>query len=81
VLSGTLGTEMFYQRVTFSCDGRMLHGWKLVYPVLERAFYDRIVEEVHRRYRHGNGRAERCGEANGSASQHSLPDESAAATQ
>lgn len=61
VLSGTLGTEMFYERVTFSCDGRALHGWKLVYPLSERTFYDRIVEEVHRRYRHGNGPGGRCG--------------------
>ena len=37
VLSGTLGTEMFYERVTFSCDGRALHGWKMVYPILERS--------------------------------------------
>jgi hypothetical protein len=51
VLSGTLGTHMFYHRVTFSCDGRALHSWKLVYPLAEREHYDRIVEEVHRRYR------------------------------
>jgi hypothetical protein len=52
VLSGTLGTDMFYHRVTLTCDGQALHGWKLVYPLSERAIYDRIVEEVHRRYRH-----------------------------
>jgi hypothetical protein len=52
VLSGTLGTDMFYHRVTFTCGGQALHGWKLVYPLSERAVYDRIVEEVHRRYRH-----------------------------
>ena len=57
VLSGTLGTEMFYQRVTFACGG--FHTWKLVYPVSERTTYDRIVEEVHRRYRHDGGRG-RC---------------------
>lgn len=55
VLSGALGTEMFYQRVTFSCDGQAFHSWRLVYPLSERAIYDRIVEEVHRRYRHGSG--------------------------
>ena len=61
VLSGTLGAEMFYQRVTFSCDGRAFHTWKLVYPLSERAFYDRIVEEVHRRYRHGKVSGGGCG--------------------
>jgi hypothetical protein len=55
VLSGVLGTDMFYERVTFSCGGQALHGWKLVYPLSERAIYDRIVEEVHRRYRHAGG--------------------------
>jgi hypothetical protein len=60
VLSGTVGEDMFYQRVTFACDGRAFHGWKLVYPVAERTFYDGIVEAVHRRYRHGNGAQGRC---------------------
>ena len=62
VLSGTLGAEMFYERITFSCDGRSIHGWLMVYPRAERVFYDAIVEEIHRSYRHdpaGNGR---CGE-------------------
>jgi hypothetical protein len=58
VLSGTLGTDMFYHRVTFSCSGRALHGWQLVYPLSDRAVYDRIVEEVHRRYRHESGAAD-----------------------
>ena len=62
VLSGTVGEEMFYERITFSCDGRSIHGWLMVYPRAERVFYDAIVEEIHRSYRHdpaGNGR---CGE-------------------
>ncbi len=62
VLSGTRGDAMFYERITFSCDGRSLHGWQLTYPVAERAFYDRVVEEMHRRYRHSNGPGSRCGD-------------------
>jgi DnaJ-like protein len=62
VLSGTLGEEMLYERVTFSCDGRTVHSWKLAYPLSERAVYDRIVEEMHRRYKHSNGAGARCGE-------------------
>jgi DnaJ domain len=58
VLSGTLGEEMFYERVTLSCDGRSMHSWQLIYPVSERAVYDRVVEEMHRSYRHGA----RCGD-------------------
>ena len=57
VLSGTLGEEMFYERVTISCDRRSIHGWLLTYPVAERSFYDPIVEEIHRSYQYGD----RCG--------------------
>ena len=64
VLSGTIGEEMFYERTSFSCDQRSIHGWLLVYPVLERQYYDAIVEEMHRRYRYAAGGANaRCGEA------------------
>jgi DnaJ-like protein len=63
VLSGILGDTIFYERVTLSCDRRMVHGWKLVYPLAERAVYDRITEEMHRRYRHSNGARARCGES------------------
>ena len=52
VLSGIIGDEMFYQRVTFSCDGQSVHHWLLVYPVAERAAFDAIVEGIHRSYRY-----------------------------
>ena len=54
VLSGTQKDDMFYERVTVTCETRGFHGWKLVYPLSERKFYDRIVEQVHRRYRHNS---------------------------
>ena len=60
VLSGTLGAEMFYERVSFSCDRRSLHGWLLTYPVAERQFYDAIVEEMHRSYRYGRIAGSHC---------------------
>ena len=80
VLSGTVGDEIFYQRVTLSCDGRAFHGWKLLYPVAERTFYDGIVEAVHRRYRHGNGVGGRCEEVR-QTSQVPRPDQQAVAPQ
>jgi hypothetical protein len=63
VLSGTLGQEMFYERVTFSCDGRSIHGWLLIYPLSERWLYDPIVEDIHRSYRYGDLPSRRCAEA------------------
>jgi hypothetical protein len=65
VLSGSLGAEMFYERVSFSCDRRSYHGWLITYPVVERQYYDAIVEEIHRSYRYGKQAGWRCG---GSAS-------------
>jgi DnaJ-like protein len=61
VLSGTLGSDMFYERITFTCNGRAFHGWKLEYPSTEQAFYEPIVEEIDRRYRHSKIMGGRCG--------------------
>jgi curved DNA-binding protein CbpA len=64
VLSGSVAQEMFYERVTFSCNRRSIHGWVLVYPLAERSYFDAIVEEIHRSYRYTAGR---CGESEPSA--------------
>jgi hypothetical protein len=69
VLSGRVAEEMFYERITFSCDRRSIHGWLLVYPLAERSFFDAIVEEIHRSYRYDAGRNGRCGEADPSRTQ------------
>jgi hypothetical protein len=61
VLSGFAGDDIFYERVTFACDRRSLHGWMLVFPASERALYEPIIEEMHRSYRHSNGPGARCG--------------------
>ena len=63
VLSGTLGQEMFYERVSFSCNRRSFHGWLITYPAVERQFYDAVVEEMHRTYRYGKATGWRCGDA------------------
>jgi hypothetical protein len=56
VLSGTVRDEMFYEHVTLSCDHRSIHGWVLVYPRAERAFYDAIGAEIRASYRDANAR-------------------------
>ena len=61
VLSGIKDGQMFYERVTFACDGRYIYGWQLMYPVAERRRYDRIVETIHRNYRVGRGVDGACG--------------------
>ena len=51
VLSGIRNGTNFYQRVTFSCGGRKINSWAMLYPVADKATYDRVVEQVHRSYR------------------------------
>jgi hypothetical protein len=60
VISGTRGTMHFYERVSFTCGGRFINSWALLYPVSERHIYDRIVEAVARTYSPGAGRSGQC---------------------
>jgi hypothetical protein len=53
VLSGIRDGMMFYERVTFTCGGRLINSWAMLYPVAERQLYDRVVEHVARTYRPG----------------------------
>jgi hypothetical protein len=55
VLSGVRDGVMFYERVTFTCGGRRINSWAMLYPAAERSLYDRIVEQVARSYRAGEG--------------------------
>ncbi len=57
VVSGQRDGTIFYERVTFACEGRMIYGWQLSYPAGERALFDRIVERIHRSYRYDLRRA------------------------
>jgi hypothetical protein len=51
VLSGIRNGTAFYQRVSFSCNGRKINSWAMLYPATEKAKYDPIIEQVHRSYR------------------------------
>ncbi len=51
VLSGRRADDMFYERVTVTCGGRRIDVWQMSYPVAERAFFDRVVEDMARKYR------------------------------
>jgi hypothetical protein len=63
VLSGTLANREFYERVSFTCGGRLINSWAMVYPVEPQAqnrFYDRVVEAIARTYTPGAGRSGNC---------------------
>ena len=55
VLSGTRDGNMFYERVTFTCGGRIINSWAMIYPADERRTYDRVVERVAKSYAPGAG--------------------------
>jgi hypothetical protein len=58
----TKGERMFYERVTFVCDGRFIYGWQMMYPAAQRQKFDRIVEAVSRSYKPGRGNNGDCSE-------------------
>lgn len=60
VLSGTQNGQIFYQRVSFTCGGRLINSWAMLYPAAERKLYDRVVEAVARTYTPGAGRTGAC---------------------
>jgi hypothetical protein len=62
VLSGTQGVNAFYERVTFACGARMIHGWKMVFPVAQRTLYDLVADEVDRTYTQKTRPTARCSE-------------------
>jgi hypothetical protein len=59
-VSGVHGDKAFYERVTFSCDGKSIHGWQVVFPVQERTVYDLVVDEVQRHYLQATKPGARC---------------------
>jgi curved DNA-binding protein CbpA len=61
VLSGTRGDTVYYERVTFSCDTKAIHGWQMIYPSSERTLYDLVVDEIQRNYTHFGRGGTRCG--------------------
>jgi curved DNA-binding protein CbpA len=62
VLSGTLGGNAFYERVTFACDGRSIHGWQMIFPVSRRTLYDLVADEVDRTYTQRTRPSAQCSE-------------------
>lgn len=60
VLSGTRDGTMFYERVSFTCGGKLINSWALLYPSAERRQWDRVVERIARTYSPGAGRTGTC---------------------
>lgn len=60
VLSGTRDGTMFYERVSFTCGGRLINSWAMLYPAEQRGIWDPVVERIARTYSAGAGRDGAC---------------------
>jgi hypothetical protein len=55
---------MIYEKVMFSCGGRVINSFALVYPIDERQFFDQIVEAIEDSFRPGLARCRDHASAN-----------------
>lgn len=51
VLSGTRNGTEFYERVSFTCAGRRITSWAILYPYTQRNYYNPILETIARTFR------------------------------
>jgi len=55
VLSGESNDKVFYEKVMFSCQGRVINSFALVYPIERKRQFDPIVERIENTFRPGPG--------------------------
>jgi hypothetical protein len=60
VISGTVGDRHFYERVSFTCGGRLINSWAMLYTNDTRDIYDRVIDAMARTYAPGRGDAGGC---------------------
>lgn len=60
VLSGTRDGTTFYERVSFTCGGKLINSWALLYPADQRRAWDPVLERIARTYSAGAGRNGAC---------------------
>ena len=53
VLSGESSENVFYEKVMFSCGGRIINSFALMYPVASKRLFDPIVEGIENTFRPG----------------------------
>lgn len=51
VLSGTRDDTEFYERVSFTCSGRRITSWAMLYPHAQSHYYNPILEMIARTFR------------------------------
>jgi hypothetical protein len=54
-LSGEGNGKTFYEKVIFSCNGRVINSFAMIYPTAQSVLFDRVVEGVEKSFRAGLG--------------------------
>lgn len=60
VLSGERENQIFYEKVMFTCAGRLINSFALIYPADKRHIFEPIIERVEDTFRPGRD-CERAG--------------------
>jgi hypothetical protein len=50
-LSGEGGGRIFYEKVMFTCGGRLINSFAMVYPSAQRHVFDPVVERIENSFR------------------------------
>lgn len=53
VLSGEGNGRIFYEKVMFSCGGRLINSFALLYSIAEREAFDRLIARMEQSFRPG----------------------------
>lgn len=56
VLSGYRGETIYYQKVMFSCDNRVINVFSMTFPTDDRAFYEGVIEVMEDNFHPGVGK-------------------------
>lgn len=55
VLSGFRGENIYYQKVMFSCGGKIINALSVTFPTAEKPAYERLVEIIEDNFKPGRG--------------------------
>src|SRR4029079_3823335 len=62
-LSGEGNGKTFYEKVIFSCNGRLINSFAIIYPTAESGLFDRVVEGIEKSFRAGTATCPDVGRA------------------
>ena len=61
VLSGYRGETIYYQKVMFSCQNKVVNVFSINFPTAEKPYYERLVEIMEDNFKTGRGSATPAG--------------------